>query len=74
MKDLGMRKGVADLFIAMPHHGYCGAWIELKSESGRLSVEQKEFLEDMKSQNYFTAVCRSIESTIYMISWYCEIN
>ena len=74
MKDLGMRKGVSDLFIAMPCNGFGGAWIELKSETGRLGVEQKEFLEDMKSQNYFTAVCWSIEEAMNTISSYCGIG
>lgn len=74
MKDLGMRSGVSDLFIAMPFRGFCGAWIELKSKHGRLSQEQKLFLEDMESQDYFAAVCWSIEDAIETISWYCEIS
>lgn len=71
MKDLGMRKGVSDLFIAIPCHGFGGAWIELKSKNGTLSIEQREFLEDMRQKNYFTAVCYSIEEGINTIDWYC---
>lgn len=71
MKDLGMRKGVSDLLIAMPRHSYCGAWIELKSEQGVLSPEQQDFLNDMRQQNYFTAVCWSIDEAINTIKWYC---
>lgn len=71
LKDLGMRPGVADLFIAMPRHGFCGAWIELKSKNGVLSDAQKAFIRDMIDQHYFTKICRSIEDVIETINWYC---
>lgn len=71
LKKLGMRPGVSDLFIAMPRHNYNGAWIELKSENGVISDAQKAFIQDMHAQNYFTAVCWSIEDAIEMIGWYC---
>ena len=68
LKELGMRAGVVDLLIAMPRHGYGGAWLELKSANGILSPLQKQFLEDMSQQNYFTAVCWSINEAINTIS------
>ncbi len=71
MKDLGLRPGVADLFIAMPAQGFNGAWIEIKSKSGHVSPNQKEFLADMATQNYFTAVCWSIDEGITLLDWYC---
>ncbi len=71
LQSLGMRAGVADLFIAMHRHNYGGAWIELKSLKGILSPEQKLFLEDMNQQNYFTAICWSIDEAINIIKWYC---
>lgn len=74
LKRMGMRKGVSDLFIAVPRHGYGGAWIELKSTKGVLSREQKAFLEDMNSQNYYTSVCWSIEETIKTIGWYLDVK
>jgi hypothetical protein len=73
LKDLGLRQGVSDLFIAMPNHTFCGAWIEVKTKKGKLSFYQEKFLIDMKSQNYFTSVCRSIEEGIQTIKWYCGI-
>ncbi len=71
LKELGMRAGVADLLITKARHGYHGAWIELKSKDGKLSQVQKEFLEDMKEEGYFTDVCYSIDEAINTISWYC---
>lgn len=74
LNDMGMRAGVSDLFIAMGRHGYLGAWIELKSADGKVSIAQQSFLDDMCQQSYFTAVCWSIEEAVKMISWYCEIK
>jgi VRR-NUC domain len=71
LKDMGMRAGVSDLFIAMPRHGYNGAWIELKSKNGVLSESQRQFKYDMYRQNYFTETCYSLEETMKFIGWYC---
>ncbi len=71
LKDMGMRAGVSDLFIAMGRHGFNGAWIELKSKGGIVSAVQKEFLDDMSFQNYFTAICWSIDEAINLMDWYC---
>jgi hypothetical protein len=71
LKSMGMRPGVADLFIAIPRHGFGGAWIELKSAKGRLSFEQEDFLDDMSQQNFFTKVCWSLDEAIETVSWYC---
>lgn len=71
LKAMGMRAGVSDLFIALPRHTYGGAWIELKSKDGVLSIAQRAFLDDMAEQNYFTAICYSIEEAINTIKWYC---
>lgn len=72
LKDMGVRKGVADLFIALPRKGFCGAWIEIKSEKGRVSEEQRQFLTDMSQQGYFTQIVYSIDEGIKAIKDYCE--
>jgi len=74
LKDMGMRKGVSDLFIAAPKRGYSGAWIELKSKHGILSKDQFDFLQDMTSQNYCTNVCKSYDECIEFIHWYLELK
>ena len=71
MKDLGMRPGVADLFLPAGRHGFIGAWIEVKSVGGTVSPLQKLFLEDMAAENYFTAVCWSINEGLNLLEWYC---
>lgn len=71
LKRMGMKSGVFDIFIMMPRHGYGGAWIELKRENGKMTSAQKQFELEAQSQNFFTAMCPSIDSAIEMIDWYC---
>lgn len=74
LKDMGMRRGVSDLFIAMPRHGFNGAWIELKSHTGILSKNQRDFLNDMADMNFFTNVSRSVDAALEIIQWYCIMD
>ena len=73
LKELGLREGVHDLFIATPRHGYGGFWLEIKSKNGYMSKAQKEFSIDMRKQNYFVRTAWSIEEGIKFISWYFGI-
>jgi hypothetical protein len=44
LKRMGVKKGVADFFLAVPMNGSHGLWLELKVNKNRPSKEQKEFL------------------------------
>jgi hypothetical protein len=44
LKRMGVKKGVSDLFLALPLNGKSGLWIELKVGNNKPSQEQKEFL------------------------------
>ena len=70
LKAMGLMPGVWDLLVACGRHGYIGAWIELKSAEGRLSPYQMAFGKHMEQQNYYTAVCYSIDDAIKKIEWY----
>jgi hypothetical protein len=74
LNAIGMRKGVADIFIAVPRRGYGGCWIELKSKKGKLNPDQERFLKDMSSHNYSTYVCYSFEEAVKTISWYFQLD
>lgn len=53
LKKMGLKKGVSDYFLAYPHNGYAGLWIELKAHAlSRSTPEQIEWIEDMKSVGY----------------------
>lgn len=70
LKRMGMKKGVSDLFIMMPRHGYPGAFIEIKTSKGRLSDSQKQFQLDAASQGYFAATTYGLDETIRTLDWY----
>lgn len=70
LKLMGVRAGVADLLLAYPRLGVPGLWIEMKSETGRASPAQKEFLESMVEAGYRVAVCSSFEDFMEIIKSY----
>jgi hypothetical protein len=41
LKEEGVKPGVPDLFLPVPNNGFCGLFIEMKSEKGILSNNQK---------------------------------
>jgi len=53
---MGLRKGVSDLFLALPNKKYAGMWIELKAMKGKTTVHQREWLELMRSAGYHADV------------------
>ncbi len=69
LKRMGVKKGVADFFLALPIGKYYGLWIELKVGDGKLSKEQIKFLERKSARGYaavsvwgFEAAKRTIET------------
>lgn len=58
LKAEGVRSGVPDLFLACGHNSYNGLFIEMKkAKGGRVSDNQKSFIELLKERGYATAVC-----------------
>lgn len=63
LRRMGVKRGVADLFIAYPRAqtNFSGLWLELKTETGKLTKEQREFLEKMRAQGYCASCAWGIE-------------
>ena len=59
-------KGLSDL-VFFSNDGKKVAFIETKTPMGRLSKEQKAFLERMKSYGYIAGVARSVEEALQLI-------
>lgn len=53
LKRMGVTKGVADIFVGIPQNGFHGLWIELKVGKGKVSREQKAFLENKVKRGYY---------------------
>ena len=58
LKAEGVRSGVPDLFLAYPHNGKSGLWIEMKkSKGGRASENQKAMMTMLIQNGYSAAIC-----------------
>ena len=70
LKSEGLKKGVFDLFLPIPCSGYHGAFFEIKSPSGSLSKDQKEFGKYLGTRGYFYAIIRNVEIFKSVVSFY----
>lgn len=73
LKDMGVKPGVADLFLPCPRGCYHGMYIEMKFGSNRHTDRQKEFLADMAAAGYFAATCYSADEAIRVIEEYIQL-
>jgi len=72
MKRAGYRKGTPDLFFAIPKPPYFGLWIEVKTEKGTVSREQKECVELLREQGYQASVEKGWKNITQVILEYFE--
>lgn len=63
----GLPKGFSDLFGFRKSDGKA-VFIEVKTPDGRLSAEQKKFLNTMQKYGVIAGVCRSKEDALNLIS------
>jgi len=61
LKAEGVVAGVADLFLSIPSGGFCGLYIEMKTETGRQTEKQKEFEKEVKAAGYDYIIVRTFE-------------
>lgn len=72
LKAEGVRKGVPDVFCAVPQGSFHGLYIEMKSATGRVSDEQETWLEESRALGYAGAVCRSADEAFSLWRTYNE--
>lgn len=70
MKRAGYVKGMPDLQIMEARKGKHGLFIELKTEKGRLTKEQKNWLIDLNERNYLAKCCKGASEAMDLIDWY----
>lgn len=61
LKGQGVKPGVPDLCLPVPRFGCPGLWIEMKTAEGRVSTNQKDWIEYLKGAGYRVEVCRSFD-------------
>ena len=63
MRAEGVKSGVPDLVLPVARGGYHGLYIELKRrKGGRLSDDQREWIDFLESQGYRACVCAGWEA------------
>ena len=65
-KLMGVKAGVSDLVISMP--GGRTGYIEVKAPNGRLTEEQENFLAAMAANGNPTAVVRSLDEAVSILT------
>jgi len=74
LKAEGLKNGVPDLFLPVPHHGLFGLWIEMKLPGGVVGKEQRDFMNAVVGLGYQATVCRSADEAIETIKEYLGIE
>ena len=70
LKAEGEQPGVPDIWLPVARLGYHGLVIELKTERGRLSTEQKWWLDALRAQGYRAEVCTGWQAAVSEIETY----
>lgn len=74
-KCLGVKAGVSDYILPLPRGRYHGMFLELKRDrTGRLTPEQKIWLEKMRITGYHAVVAYGAEEAIQYFKEYLEIK
>jgi hypothetical protein len=73
MKALGVNKGFPDLILPVATESAPGLVIEMKSDTGRLSTDQNEWIAHYDAQGWTTHVCRSAEEARECVCHYFGI-
>lgn len=73
LQQMGVKSGVSDVFLPCARGGYHGLWIEMKSQTGRATANQREFLDAMEKAGYMGEVCYGCEEAITLIKKYLKM-
>ena len=72
LKLQGVKAGVPDICLPVPRGGYHGMYIEMKYGKNTTTDAQNLWLEALREQGYYTAVCYSCEAAQAEIKRYLE--
>lgn len=69
-KRMGVRPGFPDLILCVASGGFHGLFMELKSDTGKQSLYQKEFQIRLTDQGYRYEIIRSVDQFIETVKDY----
>ncbi len=74
LKKMGVKKGVSDLFWPKPQKIFHGLWIEVKTDEGRLTIEQSRFIDEASHDGYFACVCFGSQDVVDTVCGYFGVD
>jgi len=60
-KRTGYWAGFPDLQITEPNHNYYGLFIEIKTETGRATKNQRDWIKALNERGYKAVICKGFE-------------
>lgn len=73
LKGMGVLKGTPDIHIPVPRHSFASLYIELKTEEGELSKDQKVQIKILRKLGNKVVVCRNVADSMTEIKSYLGI-
>ena len=74
LKAEGVLAGVADLCLPAARRGYHGLYLEMKSEEGVATEQQKEFLRGVSGEGYCAVIAQGVGEARAALEWYLCIT
>lgn len=74
LKDMGVKKGVPDLFLPFPVLQFHGLYIEMKALDGKPDDDQLWWLEHLRANGYACAVCYGWKKAVEVLQWYLNLK
>src|SRR5262249_34372443 len=74
LKAEGVLSGVADLCLPAARRGHHGLYLEMKSEEGVATEEQKEFLRGVSGEGYCAVIAQGVDDAKSTLEWYIGIT
>lgn len=70
LKRQGVKAGVPDICLPAPRGIYHGLYIELKAGKNTTTAKQRSWLDYLRQQGYFTAVCYGWQTAAELVERY----
>jgi hypothetical protein len=74
LKREGVKPGVPDICLPVARAKWHGLYIELKAAKGKVSENQKAWIDALIQQGYFTSVCFGSATAIEIIEEYLNLK
>ncbi len=71
-KRKGVRAGIPDIIVPISRRPFCGLFIELKTDKGKVSKEQKEIMAMLYSLGHAVYIARSGKEAIDLVTNYLK--